>query len=85
MENKLLDLENFKSGDNFPTNGLKSVREGKVYYGHPKGISKAMLEISVETVCCIEHGAMLSMANWDKGTLWRCPTCNEGAIEEILK
>lgn len=62
------------------TNGLRSVSEDKVYYGHPLGISKAMLMLSQETVCCKLHGAMNAFDKWDKGILYRCIACNEGAV-----
>ncbi len=73
-------LEDLEKHDSNAENGLRSVSEGKVYFGHPKGLTKDMLKVSVKTVCCIEHGAMLCMANWKKGAVWRCPTCNVGAV-----
>ncbi len=81
MEKIILeDLEKYKKGDNFPINGLRSISEGKVYFGHPLHISKELLKFSVKTVCCINHGAMNCMATWKEGTLWRCIMCNEGCI-----
>jgi hypothetical protein len=76
----LEDLEKH-SDENAPNNGLRSISEGKVYFGHPLQISRELLKYSVETVCCKEHGAMLCMARWKDGTMWRCPTCNEGAFK----
>ncbi|KKL75737.1 hypothetical protein LCGC14_2051900 [marine sediment metagenome] len=63
------------------TNGLHSISNKKVYFGHPNNLSKELLTVSVPTVCCQEHGAMLAITKWDEGTLWRCPACNEGCIE----
>lgn len=73
-------LEDLKDHNSNAENGLNSVSQGLVYFGHPEGVSESLLRYSVETVCCIEHGAMLCMTTWKKGTLWRCPTCNEGAV-----
>jgi len=77
MKTMLEDLEKHDSG---VKNGLISVSQGLVYFGHPLRISKEMLKYSVETVCCIEHGAMNCVTTWKQGTLWRCIMCNEGAV-----
>ena len=58
-------------------NGADSVSSGLVYFGQPKHETS---ELSLPTVCCVEHGAMLCVAKHEAGVLWRCPTCNEGAF-----
>lgn len=73
-------IEDLEKHDSNVTNGLRSVSEGKVYFGHPMGISKDMLMLSQETVCCKKHGAMNAFAKWKKGTLYRCIECNEGTV-----
>lgn len=73
-------LEDLRKHNSNAENGLDSVSQGLVYFGHPKNIGEGLIKYSVETVCCMNHGAMLCMAKWDKGTLWRCPTCNEGGL-----
>lgn len=54
-----------------------SVTEGKVFYGKLDW----MIPQAVETVCCVEHGAMLNVAINKEGKIWRCPACNVGAFE----
>ena len=59
-------------------NGAHSVSEGKVIYGW---LGWMCAEV-VDTVCCVEHGAMLNVAITATGKIWRCPACNVGAFEK---
>ena len=77
---KLIDINKAKQKTDVK-NGLTSVSSKLVYFGHPLNISNELRKFSVKTVCCINHGAMLAITKWEEGELWRCPTCNEGAIE----
>jgi len=78
---KLIDIKDMKNYNPVVKNGVDSVSMGKIYFGHPIEISKELLKYSVETVCCIKHGAILQVAKTEQGTLWRCPACNEGCIK----
>lgn len=67
----LVLLHDIKDMPNFnPTvpNGMDSVSTGKVYWTEKN------------LVTCARHGAMLCV-NPDR-TIWRCPTCHEGAYVE---
>lgn len=57
-------------------NGLHSVSDGYVGF-HVQGNG-------IRSVWCKEHGAMLCVAVLETGNrLYRCPTCNEGAVKVI--
>ena len=65
MRPKLVDIKDMPEFNPTVKNGLTSVSEGKIVW------------TSNNKVTCREHGACLCL-NMDR-SLWRCPTCNEGA------
>ena len=80
---ELIDIKDMENYNPVVKNGVNSVSMKQVYFGHPIEISGELLKYSVETICCIKHGAMLQVAKVEQGTLWRCPACNEGCIKLI--
>jgi hypothetical protein len=54
-----------------------SVTRGRVLFGRIPG------QGGLETVSCVDHGAMLCVAKNDSGRIWRCPACNEGAFAPV--
>jgi hypothetical protein len=73
---KVLDIRDMPGFDPKVPNGTDSVTGKRVYFGQPRQAST----MSIPTVCCADHGAMLCVAKNDAGKIWRCPTCNEGAF-----
>ena len=73
----IIDIKEMPNFNSEVKNGLDNVSKGEVFFGK----NDWMPEIAVPTVCCIEHGAMLNVAETEKGYIWRCPTCNRGAFE----
>jgi len=76
MSRKLEHLYDIKQAmpDTTAPNGQHSVTLRKVgYYLQDNGL---------RVVACREHGAMLCVALLEKikGRIYRCPTCNEGAV-----
>lgn len=67
----LIDIKDMPNFNPVVKNGLTSVSEGKIYWTEENKVT------------CREHGACLCL-NKDK-TLWRCPTCNEGAYVTWIK
>jgi hypothetical protein len=65
MKPKLTNIKDMPEFNPIVKNGLTSVSEGKIFWTNNN------------LVTCKEHGACLCL-NKDR-TLWRCPTCNEGA------
>ena len=63
--------------DSTVKNGIHSVTEKKIVedFVNPEGFSK------VFSVKCVKHGACLCVAKTDKGKIWRCQVCNEGALQ----
>jgi hypothetical protein len=58
-----------------PQNGIRSVTSGLIEWG-----TEDWSSYSIPTVRCTRHGATNCVAKLaDGGSLWRCPTCNEGA------
>ena len=59
------------------SNGNYSVSKCLVYFGLPIHYDK----YSLESVCCLAHGAMLAVAKLDENRmLYRCEACNNGGI-----
>jgi hypothetical protein len=69
---RLLDISDMPNFNSSVKDGLHSVTEGKVFWFRQ--------ENGIETVYYKEHGACLCL-NKDM-TIWRCPTCHEGAFVE---
>lgn len=65
MRARLIDIRDMPEFNPIVKNGLASVSLGKIFWTEKN------------LVTCREHGACLCL-NKDR-TLWRCPTCNEGA------
>jgi hypothetical protein len=66
MQAKLIDIRDMPNFNPIVKNGLISVSEGKIFWTENNKVT------------CKEHGACLCL-NIER-TLWRCPTCNEGAF-----
>jgi len=68
---------NPKSSMGNQSSGNYSVSKGLVYFGIPIHYDK----YSLESVCCIAHGAMLAVSKLDENRmLYRCEVCNNGGI-----
>jgi len=81
MLQDIVDMPDFNST---VEDGAHSVSEGKVKEGYiATDEHNRIFECLnwVPTVYCISHGAILCVANNEKGKIWRCPACNEGAYE----
>jgi len=65
MKAKLIDIKDMPDFNPTVKNGLTSVSEGKIYWTENNKVT------------CREHGACLCLNK--NRTIWRCPTCNEGA------
>ena len=77
-EYELLDVATIKP--NTPNNNY-SVSQKLVYFGLPKNSDK----YAIESVCCVQHGAMLAVARLDDiRMLYRCEVCNNGAVRKKL-
>lgn len=62
---KLLDIKEMPNFNLTVKDGMSSVSEGKIFWTDDNYVT------------CKEHGACLAVNN-DR-TIWRCPTCHEGA------
>ena len=65
MKKRLFDIKDMPNFNPVATNGIDSVSKRRVFW------TKKNL------VTCRKHGAMLCVS--ESRTIWRCPTCNEGA------
>jgi len=65
---KLLDIKDMPNFNSAVKNGVLSVSDGKIIWTEENYVT------------CIEHGACLCVNK--ERTIWRCPTCNEGAYVE---
>lgn len=68
-------MPGFNEASNMLGKEQRDVSSGKVFFGKLPWMSN----IAVETVCCVEHGAM-NLVNKEK-TIWRCLACNAGAYD----
>ena len=64
----LMDIAEMPDFNPIVKDGIRSVSEGKIFW------------TDENYVTCKEHGACLAV-NKDR-TIWRCPTCHEGAYVE---
>lgn len=68
---------NPQSSEGNQSSGNYSVSKKLVYFGLPIHYDK----YSLESVCCIVHGAMLAVSKLKQGgLLYRCEVCNNGAV-----
>ena len=68
---------NPQSSEGNQSSGNYSVSKKLVYFGLPIHYD----EYSLESVCCIVHGAMLAVSKLKQGgLLYRCEVCNNGAV-----
>ncbi len=74
---KLIDMKDMPNYNPEVKNGIDDVSMGQVFFGR----CEWMWEECLETVCCIEHGAMNPMTDDKDGRIWRCIICNRGAFE----
>ena len=75
----LLDIAsmNPNKSEGNESSGNHSVSKGLVYFGLPIHYDKW----TIESVCCIVHGAMLAVSKLHDGSmLYRCEVCNNGGI-----
>ena len=78
---KLFDIADMPNFNNQVTNGSRSISERWVFYGKLGW----MLTESVNTICCLDHGACLCVAITENGRIYRCEVCNEGCYTEDIE
>ena len=72
---KLLNLRDMPDFNPAASNGTDSITTGKIFFGRKEG------QGGLETVSCMRHGAVLCVASYPTGRIWRCRSCNKGALE----
>ena len=83
LNDRLIDVAkmNPRSKMGNQSNGNYSVTKHLVYFGMPRSYFKNPDNITLESVCCIVHGAMLAVSKLHNGSmLYRCESCNNGGI-----
>lgn len=65
---RVVDIADMPDFNPVVKDGIRSVSEGKIAWTNQNYVT------------CVDHGACLAV-NKDC-TIWRCPTCNEGAYVE---
>lgn len=82
---KLFDVAtmNPKASQGNQSSGNNSVSKHLVYFGYPRPYFRNPDKVTLQSVCCIAHGAMLAVSKLDDGRmLYRCEVCNNGGIRE---